>query len=289
MKANRDLSRIAVLCALLMLALSKELPKGWARQASARTSLARLDAVPHLAARAYGSLPLSFEPNRGQSDVPVKFLSRGNGYTLFLTRDEAVLSLYRPAEAAQVRSVEPGFGEESASPRWRRQRGDFALKTDVLRIQVIGASRVAQVTGLDELPGKSNYFLGNDPRQWRTNIPTYGKVKYRDVYPGVDLVFYGDRRRLEHDFIVAPGASPSSITLGFENAGKFEIDDQGDLILHTKGGEICLEKPRVYQQVEGSRQSVAARYVFKGRRRIGFEVAQYDARKPLIIDRKSVV
>lgn len=204
----------------------------------------------------YGRLPLSFEANQGQADPEVKFLSRGKGYALFLTSTEAVLVLRRSARAGAV-----------------------------LRIELVGANRRPRVRGLQELPGRSHYFVGNDPERWRTAVPTYARVEYRDVYPGVDLVYYGtQRRRLEYDFVVAPGADPRAITLGFRGVARVEIDAQGDLALHSAGGQVRFHKPVAYQNVGGVRKDVAAGYVLKGKDWVGFQVAAYDRGHPLIVD-----
>src|SRR5437660_11479136 len=152
----------------------------------------------------YGKVPLSFEANQGQTDPRVKFLSRGSGYTLFLTSDEAVLAL-RSRQSSVV------------SSQLQKTTDHGQRTTDTLRMKLVGANQAANVTALDELPGKTNYFVGNDPKKWRTDVPTYGKVKYEGVYPGVDLVYYGNQRQLEYDFVVAPGADPKAITLAIEN------------------------------------------------------------------------
>src|SRR6266567_1432074 len=154
----------------------------------------------------YGKVSLSFEANQGQTDPRVKFLSRGSGYTLFLTGDEAVLAL-RSRQSSVVSSQ-------------LQKTTDHGLRTtDTLRMKLVGANRAGNVTALDELLGKTNYFIGNDPKKWRTDVPTYGKVKYEGVYPGVDLVYYGNQRQLEYDFVVAPGADPKAIQLAVVGAG----------------------------------------------------------------------
>lgn len=203
---------------------------------------------------AYGKLPLSFEANRGQTDGKTKFLSRGSGYTLFLTPREAVLSLSRPDAHA------------------------------VLRVQLLGANPDPQVVGLDELPGKVNYFIGNDPRNWRTGIPTYTRVRHQGVYPGVDLVYYGNRGHLEYDLVVAPGADPKAIRLRFEGADKISLDDQGNLIAHIAGGEVIQRAPVIYQEVGGARQEISGGYALRGEGRAGFQMAAYDVGRPLVID-----
>ena len=124
------------------------------------------------------------------------------------------------------------------------------------------------MTGLDELPGKSNYFIGNDPAKWRTNVPTYAKVRYENVYPGIDLVYYGNQRQLEYDFVVAPGADPRAIRLAFqsrdrEGAGALRIDGQGDLVLEAEGSELRLHRPVIYQEISGARQRIGGNFVIR--------------------------
>src|SRR5438876_7797589 len=222
----------------------------------------------------YGKLPLSFEANDGQADPQVKFLSRGRGYTLFLTSTETVLVL---REGASARNVGGGL------PAAKRERGK-ALSGTVLRMTFVKANPAPAVAGVGELPGKSNYFVGNDPKKWRVNVPTYAKVEYRDVYPGVNLVYYGNQRQLEHDFVVSPGADPKVITLAFEGMDGIAIDALGDLVLRADGGEVRLHKPFVYQDHDGQRAVIPTSYVLKAERQVAFEVATYDATKPLIID-----
>jgi beta-propeller repeat-containing protein len=220
----------------------------------------------------YGKLPLQFEANRGQTHKDVRFLSRGPGYSLYLTAGEAVLVLAKPDTKRDTRSTQ-------VRPDAPAQANSVAL-----RMSLVGAARKPQVTGLDELPGKANYFVGKDPAKWRTNVPTYAKVQYRNVYPGIDLVYYGNQRQLEYDFVVAPGADPNKIVLGFKGAEKLEIDVAGDLVLHAAGGDIRQHKPVIYQDIDGVRQEVASGYVRKGANHVAFKVAAYDTNRPLVID-----
>src|SRR2546427_6820984 len=239
-----------------------------------RTSTTIPQATKQQVLVAYGKLPLIFEANQGQTDPQVKFLSRGSGYTLFLTPTEAVLAL---REGASARNVVDG------SPAAKRERGQ-PLQGTVLRMKLLGANPMSRVTGVEALRGKSNYFVGNDPKKWRANVPTYAKVEYRDVYPGVNLVYYGNQRQLDHDFVVSPGADPKAITLAFEGVDGVAIDALGDLVLRADGGEVRLRKPVVYQEQNGQRAVIPTRYVLKAERRVAFEVAAYDTTQPLIID-----
>src|SRR5262249_12992669 len=133
-------------------------------------------------------------------------------------------------------------------------------------------------------PGKVNYFRGNDPRKWRTGIPTYAKVRYRGVYAGVDVVYYGAQRQLEYDFVVAPGADPTRIRLAVTGAEALGVDGAGDLLLRTATGALRLHKPLIYQGMGSARREVDGGYVVIGKDRVGFRVAAYDAGKPLVID-----
>ena len=200
----------------------------------------------------YGKLPLRFEANRGQTDSRVKFLNRGKGYTLFLSPSEAVLAL----------------------------RG----REHVIRMRFQGANPDAKITGLEKLPGVVNYFIGQDRKKWRTNIPAYARVKHKDVYPGIDIAYYGNQRQLEFDFIVAPGANPNVIKLAVEGADRLDVDAQGDLVLHVGDGQLRLQKPLVYQAMKGIRQEVSGSYVLTSPNQVRFQVAAYDASRPLIID-----
>ncbi len=170
------------------------------------------------AARAdYGRLPLSFEANRGQTDEQVEFLSRGNGYALFLTPNEAVLTLRDPEALAALVAL----AAADATPMTvqdqllavERESAQGSVPT-TLRMKLRGANRDPQVVGLEALPGKSNYLIGNNPEEWHTDVPPYAKVKYQDVYPGIDLVYYGNQRQLEYDFVIAPEQTPMSFGSG---------------------------------------------------------------------------
>ena len=253
----------------------------------------------------YGKLPLSFEANHGQTDGRVKFLSRTSGYSLFLTGDEAVLALsgkkkgspqgLKPAPlAAASGTLRLRSGQAlEAVPFPKTVHGTSSDKNDaaadrmtggVLRMKLRNANPAAKVTGEDELAGTSNYFIGNDPAKWRSNVPTYAKVKYEGIYSGIDLVYYGNQRQLEYDFIVAPGADPRRIAFDVRGAKRIRRDAQGDLVLKTTEGEIRWHKPVVYQEKNGTRQGIAARYAITAANRVGFEVAKYDASRPLYID-----
>jgi hypothetical protein len=225
----------------------------------------------------YGKVPLTFEANHGQTDSQVKFLSHTSGYTLFLTGDSAVLSLSGKKSATDKARIAGATHSLQAAPHARKPVG-------ILRMKLRNANADAKVTGVDELVGTSNYFIGNDPSKWRTNVPTYAKVEYEGIYPGIDLVYYGNQRQLECDFVVAPGADPRRI--GFEVRGAKQIlqGARGELVFQVGDDEVRWHKPVVYQERDGARQLVAARYVVTDGNRVRFFLGKYDARRSLYID-----
>jgi len=225
------------------------------------------------------SLPLFFEPNQGQTAPQVKFLARGAAYGLFLTADEAVLRL----QPAAVSTQHSALGSQRAS-------------SSVIRMRLEGANSSARVSGASPLPGKSNYFIGNDPSKWRHDIPQFARVQYQAVYPGVDLVYYGDQGQLEYDFRVAPGAEPNQIALSFTGASARIVSgdsgDSGDLILATANGDVRFRAPRVYQpaapesrNVSGTAEkTIAGAFRQLADNKIGFTVGAYDHSRELVID-----
>ncbi|MDA2929078.1 SBBP repeat-containing protein [Acidobacteria bacterium AH-259-O06] len=229
---------------------------------------------------AYGRIPLHFEANQGQTDPRVKFLSRGRGYTLFLTPTGAVLTLRKPMKPA-AGNKRPALGA-----RIKDEDSKLSLQTATVRMRLIGANPNPAVKGLEELPGKVNYFIGQDPERWRTGISTYAKVRYEEVYPGVDLIYYGNQAKLEYDFVVAPGADLGVITLRFESSinSPLQLDSQGHLVLTSEGGELRLRKPFIYQESDGRREEIGGEYVLRDSDYVGFEVGAYDRSKALIID-----
>ncbi|HEX8069449.1 MAG TPA: SBBP repeat-containing protein [Pyrinomonadaceae bacterium] len=217
------------------------------------------------AARAsFGQLPLLFEANRGQYAAPVRFAARGLGYQLFLTDAEAVFALSRATAAAHPAPAE--------------------YEADVLRLRLVGASRGAPAAGADEQPGRLNYFNGRNPADWRTGVPTYARVSYRNVYPRIDLAYYGNQRQLEYDFVVAPGGDPARIALAFDGARGLRVAPGGDLVVRFAGGELRQHKPYAYQEADGVRRAVPVRYALTRAGRVRFRLGAYDHSRPLVID-----
>lgn len=235
-------------------------------------------------------LPLYFEANTGQAGEQVKFISRGRGYSLSLAANEVLMSLQHSPEAKPAKSRQAsraGNLDHDTGLHPRSQR----LET-VIRMKFVGATTRPEIIGTDQLPGKSHYFIGNDQKRWQKNIPQYAKVRYEEIYPGIDVIFYGNQSQLEFDFIVAPGVNPDIIQMAFEGADKIDIDKDGHLTLQSPGGSIRVKKPFIYQEQNGVRQEVSGRYLLnppseKENPRssvVAFELASYDARKPLVID-----
>jgi hypothetical protein len=217
----------------------------------------------------FGKIPLSFEPNSGQADPRVKFLSHAKGSTLFLTSAGAMLSLEKPGSGSGL--------ADRASPSAPAVR-------DVIEMNFVRANSEAPVTGSGPLHGMSNYLIGNDPSHWRTRVPHYARVDYSGLYPGIDLSFYGNQAgRLEYDLAVAPGVDPSVIRLSIRGPEAMSIDPQGDLVLRVGGREILQPKPQIYQDLEGSRQAVIGGYVLTGNE-VEFSLGAYDLTRPLVID-----
>ncbi|MDX6290259.1 MAG: hypothetical protein QOH42_2058 [Blastocatellia bacterium] len=217
-------------------------------------------------ATGYGTLPLGFETNLGQAPKGVRFISRGHGYSLYLTQANAVLAL---RSSASSQSTEGGT---SPAPTYQ-----------VLGMRLVAAERKPHITALEELAGKANYFLGSDSRKWHTNVPLSSKVRYENAYPGIDVIYHGNQGQLEYDFVIAPGSSPQRIEMAFDGAQKIAVDGDGELVLSAGGSQLRQKKPVAYQEVNGERREVSAHYRLKSNK-VAFEVGAYDKTQPLIID-----
>jgi hypothetical protein len=230
-----------------------------------------------LASPSAGYLPISFEANQGQADSRVRFLAHAAGSSLFLTPTEALLALSagRHAPAASRGPFLPAVAyPTSLAP----------ASPTLVGMQFLNANPQPEIAGDHQLPGIVNYLLGNDPARWHTNIPTYAQVRYHNIYPGIDLVYYGNQGQLEYDFIVASGSDPSQIRLGFTGAKYLSLNAQGQLLLHLPDGDIPEGALHVYQEINGVRQKVASRYVLQSATEVGFALGAYDTNQPLIID-----
>lgn len=225
----------------------------------------------------FAGLPLIFEPNQGQgkldaNDARAKFVTRGSGYSLFLGSEGAILSMVSHDRAMHDRA-------KSVVGKGRSQQ----LRVNSVQMKLAGANPNASLSGLNQLPGKSNYFMGNDPTKWRRGVPQFARVRYENVYRGINLVFYGNQGRLEYDFQVAPGSDPAQAELEFHGAKQLELKD-GALVIQSEGGSVQLGAPRVYQEIAGRQQAVAGSFVLRGANRAGFTIGAYDHSRELIID-----
>lgn len=207
----------------------------------------------------YDNLPLQFEPNQGQADPGFDFVTRGAGYGLALSATEAVFIIDRKQPVN-------GFA-----------RSALTMKLD-------GANRHARPAVMGRLPGRINYLIGNNPERYRRGISTYSQVRYTNVYPGVDVVYYSKHHQLEYDFIVGPGAKTDAITLQFEGASAIAIDDKRDLVISNGDKSIRFERPTLYQEVNEQRREITGQYVLKDRGRVSFSIGEYDHNLPLVID-----
>src|SRR5688572_863125 len=213
--------------------------------------------TPLRALEAFEKLPLGFEPNQGQADPEARFLSRAGGYTLSLATGEVVLELAAGGRTAETE----------------------------LRLKWKDANPGARIEPEQELPGKSHYFIGKDPPNWRVGIPQFARVRSRELYPGIDLTFYGDQGAVEFDFVLAPGADPDRIALRFEGAHDLRIDPEtGDLILETAAGAVRQHRPKAYQPAGSTRRLIPARYVLASSDEVLIKVSDYDSERPLVID-----
>jgi hypothetical protein len=231
------------------------------------------------ALESYGNLPLSFEVNSGQIDRRVRFFSRTGMYTLFLTSDDAVFAVEASKAAGESKVAGAAVPSKFIST--------MSKASTILSMKLRNADPLARIIGVDELAGTSNYFVGRDPANWRTNVRMYAKVKYEGIYPGIDLLYYGNQRQLEYDFIVRPRADPHRIVIDFKGAKEIRRDAHGNLILKIGDEEMRWRKPVAYQTLVGKRRFVAARYSKKDPKnptRVVFEIAKYDTNQPLYID-----
>jgi len=233
---------------------------------SASAQTARAEVSPYASTQAnYGHLPLTFEANRGQVSPNVKFVSRGPGYTAFLTSSGMVLSL-------------------RASHALTNNPAGSRTKKATLQFQLVGAAQNSTAIGEQQQQGRVNYFVGNDPSKWQRNVPTYAQVRFKNVYPGIDLLYYGNHRQLEYDFTVAPGANPERIQFKVSGASSMSVDAAGNLVLTTSNGELHFQAPTVYQESNGQRIPVSGGYVVNDPTHVSFRLAKYDVNQSLLID-----
>ncbi|MEX2303040.1 MAG: SBBP repeat-containing protein [Bryobacterales bacterium] len=189
-----------------------------------------------------------------------RFVARGRGAAISLGSESVMLQLQRPASP-------------SATPR-----------AAAIRMTLPGANLGVEPVGVDQLPGRTHLLVGNDPARWRRNIPQFAKVRYEQVYEGIDLLFYGNPDLLEYDFEIAAGADPGVIRLAFEGARRMHVDEEGDLVLETAAGPLRHRRPRAYQTIAGAQMTVQAGYELESKNTVRFRLGEYDHGRPLVID-----
>jgi len=219
------------------------------------------------------ALPLFFEPRQTSVGLSAHFLARGLNYQFWITPTEVQFALQK------------GKNLTAELPTQRHHPGSTtASRTHVARMLLLGANPQARLQGAAELDGKINYLIGNDPTQWRQNVSTFAKVRVSEVYPGIDLVYYGNQQQLEYDFIVSPGADPSRIGIHFEGVENVAINTQGELVLSLPDGQIRQHRPAFYQIIDGSQREVKGSYQMAGKNTVAMSIEQYDRRFNLVID-----
>jgi uncharacterized repeat protein (TIGR01451 family) len=228
----------------------------------------------------YFAMPLQFEANVGQTHESVKFLSRGPGYSMFLAHNEMVLSV-------QLQTNQAVHSKPTGS--WLQNRRDSRTPLPIkpraeLHISLKGAQDHPAIEGVGPSQSSVSYFMGNDQSQWHPSVPTFAKIIYHDAYPGVDLVYYGNQRQLEHDFVVKPGADPSRISLTFKGSDRLEISEDGSLVVHLGGSLAKWRPPVAYQIGSTGKQTVTASFVINDRNEVGFQLGNYDKNQSLVID-----
>jgi hypothetical protein len=206
-------------------------------------------------------------------------MARAAGYTLFLTANDAIFALS---------SSSPPATQATPKYSWARSAQITSLtkkdRTAAIRVRLLGGNPRAHVAASNQLPGRTNYFIGNDPGKWHANVPRYARISYRDVYPGVSMAFYGVHRQLEFDFIVAPGANPAPIRLGVSGASRITLDDTGNLLLSSSAGDVLLNMPVAYQEKDGARHPVEVSFVPTANNQVSFHLGDYDRSRELVID-----
>jgi len=226
-----------------------------------------------------GTLPLAFEANQGQTDPQVKYVARGRCYKVFLTANDTVFAMNSSSQAATRAVGKQRLLRDKTAPKAATKGRSAAI-----HMRLVGGNAQAQIAAGSQLPGVTNYYIGGDRSKWQTGVKQYAAVAYQDVYPGVNMAFHGEQRQLEFDFIVAAGANPTPINLGFSGARKIATDASGNLLLSSAAGDVVLRKPFAYQERDGKREIVAAKFVQESNNKVGFALGPYDQSRELVID-----
>ena len=288
--------RIYAICAVLaiaatavgLLALSPA-PRRTASTAASSTASLPKTVTPAARERiqaTFAALPLAFEQNQGQTDPQVKYMARAGGYKLYLTASQAIFTVHKHGGDSEVRSMimDRRLGPAAVRSMLRR-RAQQKSKTLVASVQMnmLGADPTVELAATLPQPGKVNYFVGNDSSKWHSDVPLFGQVSYRNLYPGIDLAFHGSGQRLEFDYLVSPGANANAIALGFHGADRITTNSAGDLVLTTAAGPIEMHRPVAYQEKDGVRQNVPVQFRVSANH-VTFALGSYDRSRELVID-----
>jgi hypothetical protein len=240
-------------------------------------------------AQSYGKLPISFVANHGQMDSTVRYYVSGASGTMFFTKDAVVMEFVKrekPPEPPPSDTTSP-----MPSDRFGKERPTLSASTTpvketrlVLKKQFLGVNPKCEVVGEEELPGKVNILRGSDPSKWKQNIATYRRMRYKNLYPGIDAVYQGSEGKLEYDLHIAPGKKAGQIKFTFEGADKVELTNSGDLAIETKLGAFTEKKPNAYQEKQGKKIAVSSKFILEKKNVIRFEIGKYDKKLPLIIE-----
>lgn len=235
----------------------------------------------------YGKLPLSFIQNNGQVDEKVKFYEKGSGRTTSFTKDGVCLTLQTQNSKVKKQNLK----YEISNPN---SKSEIPIpQSEIVKLIPLNANKNPEIIAEGKQEGKVNYFVGNDPKKWKTNIPTYNAVVYKEIYKNIDMKFYGNNRQLEYDIIVKPGADPEMVKLSYEGIGGLSVTEKGDLEIATKQGKLIQKKPSIYQEINGKRIEVDGKFKIFSQPQdpsrqshvaYGFQVASYSKNHPLIID-----
>jgi hypothetical protein len=230
----------------------------------------------------WGTAPFFFEANLGQAPSQARFLVRGRGYGLALTQDGALLRMEGAPRSKELESAD--LCDPEVARRYRTDPPkDLEIPQSVVRMRLVDGNPDAEIVGLDPLVHRTNYFRGNDPAKWVTDVPNFARVRLASVWSGIDLVFYGREGELEYDFVVRPGADPAQIRIAYEGADEIRLDGRGDVVIRTANGEMRQRRPLVYQETGGERREIAAAYVV-GANEVSVDLACYDPKKDLVVD-----
>ncbi len=227
----------------------------------------------------YGKLPLYFIKNEGQLDKDVKYYEKASGHATFFTEEGIYLSLTKKDKLSN---------QTKDRPKRLTKKKQVGIKSEVIKLMALNSNKNPKIIAEDMQAGKVNYLIGNDKSKWKTNIPTYKALRYKNIYPGVDIRFYGNNQQLEYDVIVAPKADLSKIKFGYEGITALKTTHEGNLEIVLSQGSILQKSPYIYQVINGKKQQIEGRFVVGTKQGsdffYSFEVAAYNRQYPLIID-----